>query len=157
MKKIFFAFLALQIFLVSCKSKFKPLEYRKIDDFKFETFDLRKINLKAKLALYNPNAVGVDLLDSDVDVYINDRLLGKSKQVQPTRVSRISEFAIPLEVEVETGKVNLSFLKGLWESMQNGKVKVNIKGKCKLRKMAVPFTLPIDYSDYVDLKVPSLF
>jgi LEA14-like dessication related protein len=133
------------------------LEYRKLTDIKFETFTFSKIVLKTNLQLYNPNSIGVDVVDSDMDIYINDKLIGKSKQVQPTRVNRISEFALPIEVEVETAQLDLSYLKDLWEKSQKGKVKVSVKGICKLRKMAVPIKLPIDYTDDVDLKLPSLF
>jgi LEA14-like dessication related protein len=154
--KIFF-WMLLFISISSCHQKFKPLEYRKLSDFKFEVFSFKKIVFKTNLQMYNPNAIGIDVLNSDMDIYINDRLLGKSKQGESIRINRISEFSIPLEVEVETGKINLSFLKGMWESMQKGKVKVQIKGNCKLRKLGIPFTYPIDYSDDVDLKVPDLF
>ena len=72
-------------------------------------------------------------------------------------MNRISEFALPIEVEVEPAQLDLSYLKDLWEKSQKGKVKVSVKGVCKLRKMAVPIKLPIDYTDNVDLNLPSLF
>jgi LEA14-like dessication related protein len=107
--------------------------------------------------MHNPNGAGIDLINSDMDIYINDRLLGKTKQLEAIRINRLSDFTLPLDVDVATGSINLSFLKGMWESMQNGKVKVTIKGKCKFNKMAIPFNFPIDYTENVDLKVPDLF
>jgi hypothetical protein len=77
--------------------------------------------------------------------------------MEAIRINRISDFILPLDVDVATGSINLSFLKGMWQSMQNGKVKVSIKGKCRFNKMAIPFNFPIDYTENVDLNVPDLF
>jgi LEA14-like dessication related protein len=155
MKKNILAII-LTLLLVSCH-QFKPLEYRKLTDFKFVMFKLNKIEFKTNLIMHNPNKIGIDLIDSDMDIYINDRLLGKTKQIESIRINRLSDFTLPLDVDVATGSINLSFLKGMWESMQKGKVKVTIKGKCKFNKMAIPFNFPVDYSENVDLKVPDLF
>ena len=158
MRKLFLStIVALFFSLLGCHTRFKPLEYRKLDNFKVEIISLKKIVVKTDLVLRNPNSFGVDLMNSDFNIYINDRILGNSKQIEPIRVNRISEFLVPLEVEVETGKVNLSFLKGMWDNMQNGKVKITIVGNCHIRKMAIPFSLPINYSDTVDLKIPNFF
>ena len=155
MKKII-VILSSIFLLVSCH-QFKPLEYRKLTEFKFVMFKLNKIEFKTNLIMHNPNSIGIDLIDSDMDIYINDRLLGKTKQIEAIRINRLSDFTMPLDVDVATGSINLSFLKGMWESMQKGKVKVTIKGKCRFNKMAIPFNFPIEYTEFVDLKVPDLF
>lgn len=154
--KIILVFILFSIGITACNS-FKEPEYRRLDRFEFTTFSLHKIQFRTDLVMYNPNNIGTDLLDSDVDLYINDKILGKSKQANAIRVNKISEFAIPISVDVATGQLNLSFLKSMWESMSKGKVKISVKGNCRLRKAGVPFNIPINYSENVKITVPDLF
>ncbi len=140
----------------SC-APFKEPEYKRLENFRFAAFSFQQLIFKTDVVLYNPNKIGIKLLSSHLDIYINDRLLGTSIQSMPTKVLRASEFTIPLTVEVATGQLTLSFIKGMWNSMQQGKVKVTIKGNCVLKKGGVPLTLPINYSELVFLQVPKLF
>jgi LEA14-like dessication related protein len=148
---------SLFIFLLVACNTFKEPEYRRVAKFEFTTFTFSKIEFKTELVMYNPNNIGIDMLDSEVEIFINDKSLGKSEQANAVRVNKISEFAIPIKVMVPTGQINLGLLKSMWGAMQKGKVNVKIKGVCRLRKGGIPFNFPINYSENIKLEVPNLF
>ncbi len=128
-----------------------------MENFQFDAFSLKQVQFKTDLVMFNPNKIGIELLNTETDIYINDVLLGHSTQNKSIRVNKKSEFSIPLTVNVATHQITFSFLKSMWASMRKGKVKLSVKGSCRLKKAGIPFSFPINYADQIDLKVPDLF
>ncbi len=156
MKKLTFIF-AFLIVVIGCRSKFQAFEYRHVKDVKLAMTSFDKIEIAGNLTLFNPNNMDADLQNADLEIFINDILLGVSKQITTAKINRISEFTVPIKVVIATDENSINTLKEIWAQAQNQKVKIAIKGKCKLRKMAIPIEVPVDYSDYIDLNLPKLF
>jgi LEA14-like dessication related protein len=157
MKKIYVLFLLLNVFFITACNQLQIPVYKRMDNFRFDAFSFKQIVFKSDLVMFNPNKIGIELLETETDIYINDIKLGHSAQNKAIRVNKKSEFTIPLTVQLATNQLSFSFIKSLWQSMRKGKVKLHVIGSCRLRKAGIPINFPINYSDNIELKVPDIF
>ena len=83
--------------------------------------------ITANLNYYNSNSTGVILNKTDIDIYINNTLLGHSNQNFQLKVKRKSNFVIPIKVEIDMKNL----LKNAVSSLLNKQVTLRIVGKIK--------------------------
>ena len=157
-----FTILAFSLFLSACQyfdlsNQFKIPEYKRTNNVRFTSFSLSKVELQADMYMYNPNPIGILLLESNTQIYLNDILIGSSSQSKMVQINKYSEFKIPLVIEVPSSKISLAFLKSMIGSLHSGHVKMHIKGNCKVQKAGLTINIPIDDTENIPIEVPKLF
>ncbi len=99
------------LLITSCAS-IAPPEFRGSEGMKLEKIDGRKISLTAGVKVYNPNWFGVKVKPSNVEVYIENKYVGKAfleKKVK-MKAKRESTLKVPIRAELEEGAL-LTLLK----------------------------------------------
>jgi len=134
--------------LPSCQS-FKTPEYISYDHFKIEKLGFKTTMISANLNYYNSNSTGVILNKTDIDIYINNTLLGHSSQNFQLKVKRKSNFVIPIKVEIDMKNL----LKNAVSSLLNKQVTLRIVGKIRVGKGSFYKTFPIDYTTKEELSL----
>jgi LEA14-like dessication related protein len=163
--KRYYLIVIISLFLVSltaCRffdlsNQFKLPEYKRTNNVRFTTFSLSNVTLEADMYMYNPNPIGILLLESNTQIYLNDLLIGSSSQSKIVQINKNSEFKIPLVIQVPSSKITLSFLKSMIGSFKSGNVKMHIKGNCKVQKAGIVLNIPIDDTENIPIIVPKLF
>jgi LEA14-like dessication related protein len=107
--------------------------------------------------MYNPNPIGILLLESNTQIFLNDIQIGSSSQSKMVQIIKYSEFKIPLVIQVPSSKISLAFLKSMIGSFKSGHVKMHIKGNCKIQKAGIVLNIPIDDTENIPIEVPKLF
>lgn len=97
--------------------------------------------LKVDLVYYNPNNFGLQLKYTDLDIYVNNNYLGHSSQDYQITIPRLSEFTMPLAIEVDMKNL----LKNAFPTLLGKEVLVKVTGTVKLGKANVFKTFPVNY------------
>lgn len=128
------------IALSSCRTP-KDLVFRDIRNVSVENLGFSAASLTAELEYYNPNNFSLELNRTDVDVFINNNLLGHSNQDVQLKIPKRAGFIVPVKLELDMK----SLLKNGLTAFFNKEVNVKVVGKVKLGKAGVFKTFPVDY------------
>ncbi|MBK6635050.1 MAG: LEA type 2 family protein [Chitinophagaceae bacterium] len=134
------AFFLIVIFATACQAP-KELVYRDFKNLKVEKVGFAATTLKLDLIYYNPNNFGMQLKYTDLDIYIDNNLLGHSSQDYQITIPKLSEFTMPLQIEVDMKNL----LKNAFSTFLGKEVLVKITGTVKLGKANVYKTFPVSY------------
>ena len=128
------------VFATSCQAP-KELVYRDFKNLKVDKIGFGATTLKVDLIYYNPNNFGLQLKYTDLDIYIDNNLLGHSSQDYQITIPRLAEFTMPLAIEVDMKNM----LKNALPSLLGKNVMVKVTGTVKLGKANVYKTFPVNY------------
>jgi len=138
---VWFLFLCfVLIFFNSCTS-IKELEFKEYKNFRFEKAGFNKSVVSVDLVYYNPNSFGLELKNTDLDIFLNDNLLGHSFQESQVQIPKKQQFTLPLTIEVDMKHL----LKNSMTAMFNKEVTIKATGKIKVGKANIYKTMPFEY------------
>ncbi len=143
MKSLFTSALSLFIIILlnSCGG-IKDLEFKEYKNFKLEKAGFSKSTITVDLVYYNPNTFGLELKNTDLDIFINDNLLGHSAQEVQVQIPKKQQFTLPLKIDVDMKNI----LKNSLTTLLSKEVTIKATGKIKVGKANIYKTLPFEYS-----------
>lgn len=133
-------------FLTSCNS-IKDIEYIGIKETKLQSLGIQKGTVKVVLQYHNPNKFGIDLKETQLEVYANDKYIGIAENPEKNIVPKLSNFDFPIFVHFNPLKAM-----GLVGLLNANKIKLRVKGTTKAGKGGVYIRVPIDVIEEVSLK-----
>jgi LEA14-like dessication related protein len=141
--KLFFTISISAFMIILCNScgGIKDLEFKDYKNFKLEKAGFNKTTISVDLVYYNPNPFGLELKNTDLDIYINDNLLGHSSQEVQIQIPKRQQFTLPLKIDVDMKNI----LKNSLTALLNKEVNIKATGKIKVGKANIYKTLPFEY------------
>ena len=133
-------FLILTILLVSCSTP-KELEYRDFRNFTVQKIGFSTSSVKMDMIYYNPNNFGLQLKRTELDVFVNEILLGHTSQEYQITIPRKEQFIIPITMEIDMKNL----LRNSLTSLFNKEVKVKVTGSIRVGKANVFMSFPVNY------------
>lgn len=140
-KIILFVFILLSINIFAEPS---APEYIRTKDWKIEKLETGNLVLTAKAVFYNPNKSKAKLRDVNLDVYVNDKYIGKVLQTYKIKIKGKSSFDIPLRMEFNLKDSGLDLLGSLLTLVTNKKFLVDMKGFIKMSVFYIPFKVKVN-------------
>lgn len=140
MKKIIILQLIL-IFLSSGCSSPKDIEYIDYKNLHLEKMGFNATQVVLDLKYYNPNNFGLQLKGSDLDIFINNNLLGHSSSDTLLNIPRRDTFVIPLKFAVDMKNI----YKNAWNTLAGNEVLIKVTGRVKVGKANVFMSMPVNY------------
>jgi LEA14-like dessication related protein len=140
MKNNFLVYVFLITAFLSCSSP-KALEYKTYHNFEIEKLGFNNSTIRMDLEYYNPNNFGMQLKNTDLDIFINGNLLGHSSLDTLIRIPRRDTFSIPVKFDVN---MQNAFKNALY-TLMGKEVLVRLAGKVRVGKANVFMSLPVDY------------
>lgn len=125
---------------LSCSSP-KALEYQTFNNFSIQNLGFKKTSVNLDLVYYNPNNYGMQLKNTDLDIFVDGTLLGHSSLDTLIRIPRRDTFSIPVKFDVNMQ----SIFKNAWNTLTGKEVLVRLQGKVKVGKANVFMSLPVNY------------
>jgi LEA14-like dessication related protein len=121
----------------------KPKEPHYIDfqNFKFDEIGAGQSVIYAELKYYNPNRFMLKLKEGQVDVSVNNTLLGNSKLDTMLVIPKMDTFIIPLQMKVDTKTLMLKAL----NVILSNEMEIKLDGNAMLGKAGIYFNVPIHY------------
>jgi len=145
----FILFLLCFIILNSC-IQFQEVEFKNMEDVKIEKVEGRKISMLLSVKLFNPNVFSIKIKPSNVNLYIEDQLVGKINLNNKVKIIKRTEntYFVPLQIDMEEGAL-LKFLKYSFKE----KIKIHIKGVVKGSVFGITKKIEVDEIQEIDGKL----
>ena len=131
---------ALLLTIASCSAP-KALEYKTYHNFSIQKLGFNSSAIKLDLEYYNPNNFGMQLRNSDLDIFIDGNLLGHSSFDTIIKIPRNNTFILPVKFDVDMQNI----FKNAWNTLTGKEVVVRLTGKLKIGKANVFMSLPVNY------------
>jgi len=152
--KILFLY-CLVLMLMSCTYKQKP-KFIRIDKIELGTVSTKNVDFKADAVFTNGNDIGGKLSTENIDIYVNEVILGHLK-AKEFNVPARDTFLIPLEGKIATSKIfsktGGGLLNNLLTILQKKKVNVGFKGDILFKKGPFSYTYKVDRTNEIDIKL----
>jgi LEA14-like dessication related protein len=140
MKRITAFYLLTVVAFLSCSSP-KALEYQTYHNFNINNLGFNNSSISLDLEYYNPNNFGMQLKNTDLDIFVNGNLLGHSYTDSLIRIPRRDTFSIPVKFNVDMQNV----FKNAWNTLMGKEVLIRLSGKVMVGKANVFMSLPVEY------------
>lgn len=126
--------------LLSCTAP-KAVEYKTYHNFSINQIGFNSSSISLDLEYYNPNNFGMQLKNTDLDIFINGNLLGHSVTDSLIQIPRRGTFIVPVKFNVDMRNA----FKNAFNTLAGKEVLVKLTGKVKVGKGNVFMNFPINY------------
>jgi LEA14-like dessication related protein len=150
MRLFIVALLAVVAMIASCANP-KDLVYQDVKNFHVITLSLQP-EVSMDIQFFNPNTKGVTLKSANIDVYINDKLIGKTNLQGSFAVPAADTFLLPVKLKADLR----SLFANAYSLLANRTVTVKLHGSVKAGK-GVFVNIPIHYEGKQKLHVLEKF
>lgn len=103
--------------------------------------------LKGVAHFHNPNNQKLTLKEVDIDIVMNDRVIGHIDHLLSTKIPSNSDFDVPLNASFSMKDVGL--INGLLSILGGKAIKVTYRGSLKVSYFGYPQTVPVTYETEV--------
>jgi LEA14-like dessication related protein len=131
----------ISIFLIFSCSSPKELEYQTFHNFSVQKLGFNNSTVSLDIVYYNPNNFGMQLRNSDMDIYIDGSMLGHSSFDTLIRIPRRDTFTLPVKFDVNMENI----YKNAWSALTGKEVTVKLTGKIRIGKANVFMSFPVNY------------
>lgn len=108
---------------------------------------MNKAAIRINLEYYNPNNFGIDVKQTNLSIYLNDKFIGIADQPEKTQIPKMSKFVFPVVAHFDPWKVLGTAFTSLF-SISN---KLTVQGSAKLGKGGVYLTIPVTVSENISI------
>src|ERR1035437_1069618 len=126
--------------IMSCSSP-KALEYRSYSNFQIINAGFNASTVSLDLEYYNPNNYGLQFRMADIDIFINDILLGHSSLDSLIQIPRKNTFILPIKVDVDMHNI----FKNALTTLLGQEVTIKAVGRMKVGKANIFISMPVNY------------
>lgn len=138
--KLLYLYYVLILTILSCASP-KALEYKTYHNFSIQKLGFNVSTITLDLEYYNPNNYGMQLKNSDLDIFIDGNLLGHSSFDTLITIPRKNTFILPIKFDVDMQNI----FKNAWSTLIGKEVLVKLSGKLRIGKGNIFMSLPVNY------------
>src|SRR5689334_3067298 len=90
----------LWVCVTSCSAP-KELEYREFKNFTVQRIGFSTTAVKMDMIYFNPNNFGLQLKQTELDIFVNGVLLGHSSQDFQVTIPKKEQFIIPVTMDID--------------------------------------------------------
>jgi LEA14-like dessication related protein len=139
-------FVILALCYVGCRQPVAP-DYRGIESIAISKLTLNESRVVAVVRLYNPNNFKLQMKHAEVNIFANDKFIGRCVIDSTIRIPRRDSFFMPVSVNINLKDI----LGNAVQLLLKGQVKINADGFVALKKTGIRFKVPIHYEEYQNL------
>jgi LEA14-like dessication related protein len=142
--------ITMAVLLVSSCSTYDEVELKDITNVEVLRMDGKQVALRVDALVNNPNGFKIHVEDPDVDLYLNDRFVGKGLLDSALVLERKSTQVYPvyLHADLQGGPVLFMLLGGAL----SGELKVGAKGTVAGRSGMLKKRFPFELEETIDLR-----
>ena len=129
------------VYALSSCSKPLPPQYVGYDNFRLEKASISNSILATDVKLYNPNNYNLQLKSADLEVYFNDKFLGRSTLDSLITLPAKDTAKFPLRMQASAKDI----LSNSAKLLMNPDVKIRITGNAKAGRGGIFVNVPINY------------
>lgn len=129
------------ISLAACTS-YEQVELKDITNIKVDRMDAKGIAVRVDALVHNPNNYRIQVLDPDVDLYVNDKFIGKGILDSTLILEKNSTnvYTVPMQAELQGGALLMVLVSGVFNGNEvKLAAKGTVVGKVGLLRKRFPF------------------
>ena len=138
MRKLLFVICVISLY--SCSSP-KALEYKTYHNFTVQKLGFNNTTVSLNLEYYNPNNFGLQLRNTDLDIFINGSRFGHSTSDTLINIPRRNTFILPIKFDVDMQNI----FKNAMNTLLGKEVLVRLAGKLRVGKGNIFMSFPLNY------------
>jgi hypothetical protein len=146
MKNNLFAAIA---FLLACcifsSCKLTSPTFKTVDNIKFESIGIKGLKLGAEAQFHNGNPLKCKVVDVDMNVLVDEKLIGVLGEKSDVVIQKKSDFTIPLGVLIKPEGTILENFKTLYKILTDRPTMLYLVGNIKVKMMGLKFDVPVKY------------
>lgn len=150
MKKLWPHLLLLVIVMSSCNI-YKDLEVSEVRDLRLTEMSREGVKAEIDVDIYNPNFYNVKLVKSDVDLFLNDKPVGKVLLSEKLVIEKKKEQLYTIVVYSDLEDLGSSFMEMLISAMLFKKIHVKADGELRGKALFIGRNVGINVDQDVDL------
>ena len=139
--KIQLLFILLFATIITSCSQPKELQYRDVRNFSIKSFGIKESTIGLDMEYYNPNDFSLQMKGGDIDVFMNDKYLGKASLDNRITIPKLNTFLIPVALTVDLKSILVNSL----QLLVKPDVTIKMKGYVKVGKGGVFISVPVDF------------
>lgn len=147
MKKASVFSILLSILLTSCSNLKEPV-FEEVETFKVGKVTFDEAALSANLRFNNPNSFGLKLKKIDCDLYVDSSFLGHFSNSEEIKIPASGSFILPVIGQAKT----FTLLEQSGKALSGKESFIRVKGTARVGRAGIFRSIPLDYSDTLDLK-----
>lgn len=140
--------ITLSMFLLACEVD--DVEVGVPTDLKIEELNMKNIKLIVMVPIANPNSFSFNIRNADIDLFLNDRPMGKVSKIDRVRIPRKSNDIYPVLFEIETAKT-VGNIMTVIRDLQVGRPRVALKGHISVGKLFISKKIDVNHQQTFDL------
>lgn len=151
----FFVYMSILCFLVSCTQPSSP-EFKKMENVQFKSASFLNgpsVTLVGDAVFYNPNTLGAQVTEVDMEVFINGEKVTRVRQDVSAKMKGKSEFILPLSFEIPLEEVMKDFKPTLGDIFKKRIIEYQLVGNIKVGLGNLELKVPVEYEDEEELKL----
>lgn len=150
MKKWFIIAFLFALFTPACNI-YKDVEVTEVKDVRIIRFDQDAVEAEVELVINNPNWYRVVLLDSDVDVFINGKEVGKLHLKEKVILANKTSNTRTIVMTGDYNEISSGFLENLLTLLFANTAKFEVIGTMKGRALLITREVDVKESTDVDI------
>jgi LEA14-like dessication related protein len=156
MKKVsFLSFFLLLGMLFSCSQPSSP-EFQKMENVQFKSASFLNgpsVTLVGDAVFYNPNTLGAQVTEVDMEVFINGKKVTRIKQDVSANMKGKAAFILPLSFEIPLEEIFKDFKPTLGDIFKKRIIEYQLIGNIKVGLGNLELKVPVEYEDEEELKL----
>jgi LEA14-like dessication related protein len=132
--------------VASCRAP-RALVYQNIQNFGISQSPSHTTLVSMDIRLYNPNKYALKLKKADVEVFINNSLVGKLNARSGCSLTGRDTASVPVTLEVDMKTV----LPNMLRFILNSEVDIKLTGKIKAGRHGIYVSVPVSYEGKQDI------
>jgi LEA14-like dessication related protein len=126
---------------LACKSNLKEPDFINARNFKIGKLGLSESFIGLDLFYYNPNNFKILLKKAELDIYFENRFVGKTHLDTLLSIPALDTFSIPVKMDVA--------MKNLFPNLLTlalkDEVEVKMEGSAKIMRSGITMNIPVNY------------
>ena len=118
------------------------LDYLGIRNVKVLNMGWKETTVAVDVEYFNPNRYPLTLKKADLNVFVNDKYLGKSTFDSTLTIPRQDTFLIPVKLTIDMATVGIGFL----QNLSAEEVLLRLEGNAKIGRSGIFINYPINYT-----------
>ncbi len=127
---------------LGCKSNLKEPNFINARNFKIGKLGLAESFIGLDLYYYNPNNFKIQLKKAELDIYFENRFVGKTHLDTSLSIPALDTFSIPVKMNVA--------MKNLFPNLLTlalkDEVEVKMEGSARIMRSGITMNIPVHYS-----------
>lgn len=126
--------------------------FQGVDAFKFERIDGNGIKMGCDVKFHNPNRLRFKVTNIEINVIMDDKLIGTLGEKDDIIIDRLKDFSIPVGLKLKPDGTIFDNIKKIIDIFRDKEADLFVVGELKVKTLCfLKFKIPIKYQKKIKL------